>query len=179
MPESLHFPSHILSTSSVPGSCIPLGTHRRRDGQSRRWCRQIPDLCFLLRLQGLFLHPLDMTPSHPARLGDRGETNIWMDPHPIIQLPFPESSRASACRFLALYHLPELPTPHTGNGVNRCCEGTLMMLGSPKISHTTPIPTQCRAFWVLVETPGIVAPTRPACVQTLQAQGWAILEMGN
>lgn len=54
-----------------------------------------------------------------------------------------------------------------------------MMLGSLKISHTPPAPTQCRAFWVLAETPGIVAPTRPTWVQPPQAQGWAILEMGN
>lgn len=74
-------PSGLLS-ASVPGGYAPLGTRGMRDDQSRSQSQQMPDLCFLLRLQGLFLHPPDMTPSLPARLGGKRGINMWMGPPP-------------------------------------------------------------------------------------------------
>lgn len=85
------------------------GAGGARGSQSRSWCRRMRVHRLLLRLRGLFPHPLCRTPSHPARLEDRGGINIWMDP----PHPGPLSLGAGTSG------PPQLPR-HRGNSVNGC-----------------------------------------------------------
>lgn len=93
--ESLRPPSQ-RPQQSIPGPW----TRGEEGGQSRSQGRQTPDLCRRLRPQGQGLHPPGMTPTRPARLGDRGESTSGWAPEPG---PFPQElqgRRLRACCFI-------------------------------------------------------------------------------
>lgn len=131
---------------SVPG---PRGS--QREGQPElepRWTNP-PAVRPPLRPQGLFLHPPGRTPTHPARLGDRGGSASGGSPgasrprpllHPRISRPPSAHTQCRAPRSLA--ETPEIvPTaPRATPSAQPPPGGAFKPEAGPEVNTATPFP---------------------------------------